>query len=210
MGGSSDFRASLVHQFGDPPVCSMRSTRVACLATLFLLSAVVDRSSVFLGGGLRSKITEEEVLAAQQAWGNALVAISMTFETKGWEAAKVLAEQVIDSAYGYNYGPVLFKPTLTTGDQVFRTTREGALAYFVGGNPSYPNDKGFALKGWRKVDIVNAAIFREGNTAATVGNVFITDKKGDVTVVDKTWAFFKGKDGKLRIVTHHSSLPYTP
>merc|ERR1712024_429027 len=133
-------------------------------------------------GKLSSKITESEVLAAQKAWGDALVMISMTYETQGWEAAKVRAEQVIDGAYGYNYGPVLFKPTLTTGEQVFRTTR--------------------------KVDIVNAAIFREGNIAVTVGNVFITDKKGAVTVVDKTWAFFKGKDGALRIVSHHSSLPY--
>merc|ERR1712187_727666 len=155
-------------------------------------------------------ISEKEVLDAQQAWGDALVAISTVYENEGFEAAKALAEEVIDTAYGYNYGPVLFKPTLTSGDQVFRTTREGALAYFVGGNPLFPKDKGFALKGWRKVDIVNAAIFREGNTAATGGNVFITDKTGAVTVVDKTWAFFKGKDGKLRIVTHHSSLPYKP
>merc|ERR1712187_152678 len=155
-------------------------------------------------------ISEKEVLDAQQAWGDALVAISTVYENEGFEAAKALAEEVIDAAYGYNYGPVLFKPTLTTGDQVFRTTREGALAYFVGGDKDFPNDTGFALKGWRSVEIVNSAIFREGNIAITVGNVLITDKDGAVTKVDKTWAFFKGKDRKLRIVSHHSSLPYTP
>merc|ERR1719436_2366746 len=151
-----------------------------------------------------------KALAAQKGWGDALVQISTTYEEKGYEAAKALAGDIIDAAYGYNYGPVLFKPTLTTGDQVFRTTREGALAYFVGGNSSFPNDKGFALKGWRKVDIVNAAIFRDGNSAVTMGNVLITDKTGAVTKVDKTWAFYKGKDGNLRIVSHHSSLPYKP
>lgn len=36
------------------------------------------------------------------------------------------------------------------------------------------------------------------------------DKKGQVTKVDKTWAFKKDDQGKLRIVLHHSSLPYTP
>merc|ERR1711972_949020 len=149
---------------------------------------------------------EEEVLAAQQAWGAALVEISMTFETNGLAAAKTKAEQVIDAAYGYNYGPVLFKPTLTTGSQVFRTTRAGALAYFVGDDTDFPNDTGFALKGWRKAEIVNSAIFREGSTAITVGNVLPTDKTGTVTKVDKTWVFFKGRDGKLRIVAHHSSL----
>jgi hypothetical protein len=32
---------------------------------------------------------------------------------------------------------VLFKPTLTTGDQTFRTTHKGALSYFVGGDSSF-------------------------------------------------------------------------
>jgi hypothetical protein len=155
-------------------------------------------------------VTEAEVLAAQKNWGDALVAISTTHEQKGKAEAKTLAAKIIDEAYGYQYGAVLFKPTLTTAPQTFRTTREGALAYFVGGNPAYPQDTGFALKGWRKVEVRNAAIFIVGNVATTMGNVSITDKTGKVTTVDKTWKFIKGSDGKLRIIVHHSSLPYTP
>ncbi len=78
-------------------------------------------------------ITESEVLAAQKAWGDALVAISTTYDQKGKAAAKALAEKIIDQAYGYQMGAVLFKPTLTQALQTFRTTRQGALAYFVGG-----------------------------------------------------------------------------
>lgn len=154
-------------------------------------------------------ISESEVLAAQKAWGEALVAISLTYETKGMKAAKDLAEKVIDEAYGYKFGAVLFKPTLTLAPQTFRTTRAGALAYFVGGDTNFPMDKGFALRGWRKVEIKNAAVFISGNTATTMGNVMITDKDGKVTTVDKTWQFFKDDSGKLRIILHHSSLPYT-
>ena len=154
-------------------------------------------------------ITESEVLTAQRAWGDALVAISTTFETEGIEAAKALAEKVIDEAYGYQFGAVLFKPTLTVAPQTFRTTRAGALAYFVGGDPDFPMETGFALKGWRKVEIKNAAIFISGDTATTMGNVMITDKDGKVTTVDKTWQFLKDDSGKLRIILHHSSLPYT-
>lgn len=157
---------------------------------------------------VNTTITEAEVLAAQKAWGEALVAISTTYEQKGLAAAKTLAGNVIDQAYGYQYGPVLFKPTLTEVPQTFRTTREGALAYFVGDNPAFPKDKGFALNGWRSVEIRNAAIFMSGNIATTMGNVLITDKNGKVTTVDKTWKFFKDEQGKLRIVVHHSSLPY--
>lgn len=157
---------------------------------------------------LNTTISESEVLAAQQAWGDALVAISTTYEKSGQPAAKALAEKVIDTAYGYQLGSVLFKPTLTIAPQTFRTTREGALAYFVGGNPSFPADSGFALKGWRKVSIDNAAIFIAGDVATTMGKVSITDKEGKVTTVDKTWQFLKDDNGKLRIVVHHSSLPY--
>jgi hypothetical protein len=155
-------------------------------------------------------VTEEEVLAAQKGWCDGLVSIATTYDERGFEAAKAAAEAVIDGGYGYQIGPVLFKPTLTTGDQVFRTTREGALSYFVGGNPKYPNDGGFALKGWRDFKVDNAAIYLNGNTGTTVGNVTLTDKDGNVTVVDKTWTFLKDADGKMRIMAHHSSLPYLP
>ena len=155
-------------------------------------------------------ITEAEVLAAQKAWGEALVSISTTYDEKGIAAARTLADNIIDKAYAYQSGLVLFKPTLTTGDQTFRTTHKGALSYFVGGDSSFPKDTGFALKGWRKVEIRNAGIFILGNTATTMGNVSITDKTGKVTTVDKTWQFIRGGDGKLRIILHHSSLPYSP
>jgi hypothetical protein len=154
-------------------------------------------------------ITESEVLAAQKAWGEALVAISTTYDAKGIKPAKALAEKVIDEAYGYQFGSVLFKPTLTAAPQTFRTTRAGALAYFVGGDSAFPQDSGFALKGWRKVEMKNAGIFISGNTATTMGNVMITNKQGNVTTVDKTWQFVKDDNGKLRIILHHSSLPYT-
>lgn len=152
-------------------------------------------------------ISEADVLSAQRAWGEALVQISQDYESGGLAKAKATAEKVLDSAYGYNLGPVLFKPTLTTTPQTFRTTRDGALAYFVGGNPAYPADTGFALKGWRSVEIRNAAIYLNGDTAMSMGNVMITDKNGKVTTVDKTWGYTRDDEGKLRIVLHHSSLP---
>lgn len=155
-------------------------------------------------------ITVAEVEAAQRAWGNALVAISTEADTNGIAAAKRMAEQVLDTAYGYAMGPVLFKPTLTVAPQTFRTTRDGALAYFVGGDRSYPNDGGFALKHWRRFQIDNAGVIVTGNSAISMGNVTLWDDKGAMTRVDKTWGYVRGGDGKLRIILHHSSLPYSP
>jgi hypothetical protein len=155
-------------------------------------------------------ITTAEVEAAQKAWGTALVAISTEYARNGQAAATRLAGEVLDSAYGYNLGPVAFKPTLTSGSTTFRTTREGALAYFVGGNANFPTDTGFALKGWRSFAIDNAAVVINGTTAISTGNVMLTNNAGQVTTVDKTWGWVRGSDGNLRIVLHHSSLPYTP
>lgn len=157
----------------------------------------------------QAPITEADVKAAQEAWGNALVSISRTYNEQGFEAARDLAGAVLDGAYGYQMGPVLFKPTLTVAPQTFRTTREGALAYFVGGDANFPNDSGFALKGWEAFEVKNAAIFIDGNTAMSMGNVMLTNKDGSVTTVDKTWGYLRDEDGALRIVLHHSSLPHS-
>ena len=89
-------------------------------------------------------ITEAEVNAAQQAWCDGLVKISQTAKEGG--DAKAVAAQVIDDLYDYKEGMVFFKPTLAYGKNTFRPTREGALAYFVGGNKDFPEDTGFALK----------------------------------------------------------------
>ena len=176
---------------------------------LFALATVLPAATASAAAPVyNANVTEAEVIAAQGAWCDALVAISREGATKGQAAARDLAGQVIDAAYGYNLGPVLFKPTLTEAPQTFRTTRAGALAYFVGGDPAFAKDTGFALKGWTACKAENAAIHINGDVATTMGNVMITGKDGKVTTVDKTWTFKKTDDGKLRIVLHHSSLPY--
>jgi len=183
--------------------------RRSIIAAGALFAAVATAPAAWASTTYSGALTEADVLSAQKAWGDALVSIAREYETNGHAKAKALANVVLDKAYGYNLGPVLFKPTLTTAPQTFRTTKDGALAYFVGGDSKYPNDTGFALKGWRSVEIKNAAVQIHGDTASTVGNVTMTDKDGKVTVVDKTWTFKKTDDGAIRIVAHHSSLPYS-
>jgi hypothetical protein len=136
------------------------------------------------------------------------VNISSTFDKNGQAAAKNLASKVIDDAYAYQMGSVLFKPTLTVNPQTFRSTKAGALAYFVGGDANFPQDKGFALKGWTKCESVNPTFFIAGNTATSMGKVNITGKDGKITTVDKTWGYIKDAQGNLRIYLHHSSLEY--
>ncbi|MCI4663448.1 MAG: phosphoribosyl-AMP cyclohydrolase [Neomegalonema sp.] len=155
-------------------------------------------------------ISEMELDQARTAWGDALIAISKTYEADGIDGARALAESVLDTAYGYNLGPVLFKPTLASGEKTFRPTRKGALSYFVGHDAEYPLDIGFGIRGWRKFEAVTAASFIDGDVAMWMGSATFTDKDGQVTKAEKSWGYKKCEDGVLRIVLHHSSLPYQP
>ncbi len=159
---------------------------------------------------MSTNISEAQVLQAQRAWCDALLSISRAYRTGGFPLARATAEKVLDSAYGYAYGPVAFKPTLTSGQQTFRPTRAGALAYFVGGDPQFPNDAGFAIKPWTACAIRNQVVQLHGIFAVTMGNVDLTDSGGKLTTVDKTWGFLREPDGETRIVLHHSSLPFQP
>ena len=172
-----------------------------------------DLGLVYVEEGAQTIITYDEVNAAQQAWCDALVKIGKLKEEGG--DYKAFAEQVLTDAYNYDHGKVFFKPTLAFGDQTFRNDKKGALAYFVGGDPDYPNDKGFALTPWVKARYDNAGANNEGiqiygSVAITMGNVWVTGKDGKEVMVDKTWVFKKGKDGKLRIIVHKSALPFVP
>lgn len=159
---------------------------------------------------MAQQITEKDLADARKAWGDALIAISTAYDEEGIEAATELASQALDDTYGYNLGPVLFKPTLASGEQSFRPTRDGALSYFVSQNDEYPLDGGFGLKSWRKVESETSASFIQGDVGLWMGWVTFTDKDGNVTKVDKSWGYKKDDEGIMRIVLHHSSLPYEP
>jgi hypothetical protein len=183
-------------------------TRRALTASAFALTVALGAPACTVPPP-RAQITEAEVRAAEKAWGDALVTISRDYETGGIDKARATASAVLDAAYGYNLGPVLFKPTLTQEPQTFRLTKAGALAYFVGHDRvNYPNDDGFALKNWRSVEVQDVGIQINGNVANTMGKVVMRDKDNKVTTVDKTWVFKKDDKGVVRIILHHSSLPY--
>jgi hypothetical protein len=162
-------------------------------------------------GMATSAISEEMVNAAQQAWCDGLVHIGMV-ASKGGDV-RAAASELVDALYDYDEGTVFFKPTMAFGKNTFRSTREGAISYFVGGDPAFPEDAGFALKRWVKVWYDNNAaengIQIHGSIAITMGNVYLQSAAGDEVMVDKTFVFRLCRDGKLRLCVHKSALPYS-
>lgn len=154
---------------------------------------------------MKATILQSEILEAQKLWGNALVKIGEVYrEDKDF---KKLAENAVGDFYGYDLGSVLFKPTKAS-DKQFRLTFESAVSYFVGGNPEFPEDKGFALQSWKNVWFENAGIIINDNSAFAMGNYFFTDYNNEETKVEYTFGYRKAQNGKLKIVLHHSSIPF--
>jgi hypothetical protein len=173
------------------------------------ISIIMGFVIIFMAGIVcaeRSEITEEEVVKAQKAWSDAVVNLGKTY-TNGQDYKKA-AENLVDNLYAYQTGQVLFKPTKAAVIK-FRTTKEGAISYFIGHNKNFPEDKGFALEPWTNVQFKNVAIYINGNVAMAMGKYFFTPQKGDAVKVEYTFGYVKNDDGKLKIVLHHSSLPYT-
>ena len=149
-------------------------------------------------------VSVADVVSAQKAWGEGIVAIASAHANQ--EDYVGIASNQINTLYGYQMGPVLFKPTLAAIDQ-FRPTFDTALSYFVASNNACPEDRGFAIKGWTNVRFENSDIIIDGKTALAMGNYFFTDPEGQEVKVEYTFGYVEDDQGNLRIQLHHSSMP---
>jgi len=100
-------------------------------------------------------------------------------------------------------------PTLAAEDQ-FRGDFDGALSYFVGTEGT--EDNGFAIAPYTDVRWENegTVVDEDGDMAVAMGNYFFTGTDGNETKVEYSFGYTKDEDGNLKIVLHHSSLPFSP
>jgi len=148
----------------------------------------------------------QKIHQVQQAWANGIIEIGKLKNQR--EKCELYANDFLSRFYGFESGPVLFKPTKASIKQ-FRNDKRGALSYFIGGDPEYPEDKGFALKPWIKICFENAGIIIEKERVIAMGNYFFTDEHGNEIKVEYTFGYRLNNES-LIIDLHHSSIPYTP
>jgi hypothetical protein len=170
-------------------------TMKTLLATTAILALTVNVASA----KECSNITKDEVMAAQQAWADGIVAIGKA------EDHEKAALNHLNTLYAYDLGTVLFKPTKAAADQ-FRGSKAEALSYFVKG--IVPEDKGFALAPYTKVRFENEGVTIDCDSALAMGNYYFTTTEGKDIKVEYSFGYVEDKDGKLKINLHHSSLPY--
>ena len=151
-------------------------------------------------------ISHEDIAKAQAEWADAVVTVGRLLPDRAAFAAA--AADALERLYAFDEGEVLFKPTRAT-ERPFRTTRRGALSYFVGGDADFPEDRGFALNPWTAVRFDNHAHHISGDRAWVMGWYHFTDQDGGELAVEYTFGYMKTPAG-LKIFLHHSSMPYRP
>ncbi len=150
-------------------------------------------------------ISKEQVIEAQEKWGDGVVKIGALKDNRS--ECEEFAKAFLDERYGFELGPVLFKPTKCEIEQ-FRPSKGEALSYFIAGEDrACSEDKGFAIQPWTKVRFENTNLILEDNRAIAMGNYFFTDLEGNEAKVEYTFGY-KLVDGVLKIDLHHSSFPF--
>ena len=149
--------------------------------------------------------SEFEINKVQELWAQNVIEIGNLY-TKNKDY-KTKASLFVKQFYAFDICEVLFKPTLASEKQ-FRYTYEDAVSYFIGGFVS--EDKGFALKPWKKINFGERKIIIFKEIALSMGNYFFQTFDGcNAVKVEYTFGYVKDNDNNLLINLHHSSIPYT-
>jgi hypothetical protein len=147
----------------------------------------------------------QEIEKAQEKWGNGIVKIGELKDSI--KECRMFTLDFISKMYDYDDGIVQFKPTKASDIQ-FRGDVKAALSYFIGSDSDFNEDNGFALNPWIKVEFENNSINIIDNIAIAMGNYFFTNYQGDKTKVEYSFVYKKIDGGDLKIILHHSSLPF--
>ena len=155
-----------------------------------------------------SMVDRLEIEKAQKKWAEGIIQIGKAF-TKQLDYKKV-ASDFVDEVYAYHlhHNGVLFKPTKAVKNR-FRSTRDGAISYFVGGDAALKEDHGFALAPWTSIVFENKVFYVNKTILVVMGSYYFSSASQNNVEVDYTFGYTReGRD--LKIVLHHSSLPYQP
>ena len=151
-------------------------------------------------------IQEQQVEAVQKQWADAIIAIGDSYK-KQQDFVATAKERALP-LYNFAEGDILFKPT-KAADKPFRPDEKSALSYFVGNDSDHTEDKGFALQPWEKIRFEQSCIRIFDSFAFTIGNYYFTDYEQNTVKVEYTFVYKLDNEGKLKILVHHSSLPYS-
>ena len=150
-------------------------------------------------------ITKDKIIQIQDKWSSSMIKISSFRDN--YKLCLQYTDVFLNELYAFDVGIVLFKPT-QANDEQFRFTKEKALSYFIAGEKKVcQEDSGFALHPWKQITFNNSAYNIENNIAFVMGNYYFTDLNDIDLKVEYSFGY-KLINEKMKIILHHSSLPF--
>lgn len=147
-------------------------------------------------------ISADEVIAAQDAWAEAILEIGRSYAAGG--DYRRLAARRLRRLYHFSAG-VLFKPDASP-ETPFRGAFEEVLSFYVGG--VIAGDDGFALRGWSAIRFGERLISTDGPTALAMGAHHFTGADGETLArAEYSLGYARDADDRVRITLHHTALP---
>ena len=146
---------------------------------------------------------EEDIINIQKEWASGIVKMGELSDDR--DSLESFTSDFLDKIYDFD-NQVLFKPTKAANEQ-FRNTKGSAYSYFIAGdNRECQEDNGFALSNWTEILFDNSNIIINEDIAIAMGNYTF---KNEASKIKVEYSFvYKNYGNKIKIILHHSSLPY--
>ena len=148
----------------------------------------------------------EKIKKAQKKWADGIINIGKYYlEKKDYIA---LTNNFIEELYSFKEGKVLFKPTKASKKQ-FRKKKNEFISYYIGHNKISDEDQGFALEPWKDIQFDNFDFTIFEDIIISMGNYFFINYDGEKVKVEYSFGYIiEEKQDDLKIIFHHSSIPY--
>ena len=146
---------------------------------------------------------EEDIINIQKEWASGIVKMGELSDDR--DSLESFTSDFLDKIYDFD-NQVLFKPTKAANEQ-FRNTKGSAYSYFIAGDDrECQEDNGFALSNWTEILFDNSNIIINEDIAIAMGNYTF---KNEASKIKVEYSFvYKNYGDEIKIILHHSSLPY--
>ena len=146
---------------------------------------------------------EEDIINIQKEWASGIVKMGELSNDRN--SLESFTSDFLDKIYDFD-NQVLFKPTKAANEQ-FRNTKGSAYSYFIAGDDrECQEDNGFALSNWTEILFDNSNIIINEDIAIAMGNYTF---KNEASKIKVEYSFvYKNYGNEIKIILHHSSLPY--
>ena len=146
---------------------------------------------------------QEDIINIQKEWASGIVKMGELSNDR--DSLESFTSSFLDKIYDFD-NQVLFKPTKAANEQ-FRNSKGSAYSYFIAGDDrECQEDNGFALSNWTEILFDNSNIIINEDIAIAMGNYTF---KNEASKIKVEYSFvYKNYGDEIKIILHHSSLPY--